>query len=197
MSIYLIFTSLFLSLFFYISYLFFVQYIYKVKEKKLFNLRNTFLYEVTPKFYEKTSFINYVLLFGVGFNFFPFIYYVVYNLETYSVTLLIIGLILLFVLCLIPFIGLDKLREHLYFDVSSIALLLGLFIVESYYSYSLYRLYQNDYQLVAMIIALVLLVFTLLMIFNPKLFDLKNELDEKTGTYKRKKVIWQIGRAHV
>ena len=84
----------------------------------------------------------------------------------------------------------EKLREHLYFDVSSIALLLGLFIVESYYSYSLYRLYQNDYQLVAMIIALVLLVFTLLMIFNPKLFDLKNELDEKTGTYKRKKVIW-------
>ena len=41
-----------------------------------------------------------------------------------------------------------------------------------------------------MIIALVLLVFTLLMIFNPKLSDLKNELDEKTGTYKRKKVIW-------
>ena len=189
MSEYVFISSLFLSIFLEFCYLFFIQYISKCTKKKLVRIANTFLFEVTPKFSEKTSFINYVFLFGLGISFLPYIYYLFYNVQVYSVSMLVIAAILLFVLCFLPFIGLDKLREHLYLDIAAFLLLASLFIIESYYSFTLYRLYQNDHQLVALIVALVLLLFALILIFNPRLFDLKNNVDE-SGLSTRKKVVW-------
>ena len=102
---------------------------------------------------------------------------------------MIIAIILIFTLCCIPFIGLEKLREHLLLDISSLVLLLGLTGMQAFYGFQLFRLYRSNYDLAASIVALVLFVFVLAMIVNPKLFDLKNDIDEQ-GNPKRKKVIY-------
>ena len=184
-----VFLAIGISFLFEFSYFFFVQYIQKNKNKKLARIANTFLYEVTPRFHEKTSFINYVLLFGIIVSLFPFIYYIVYTCNTYSVTVMVIAAILMFVLATIPFIGLDKLREHLFLDILALILLIALFGMEAFYSFQMYRLYLDDFALAAMIVALVLFAFALVMIINPKLFDLKNDMDEE-GNPTRKKVIF-------
>lgn len=178
-----------LSFLFEFSYFFFVQYIQKVRNKKIARIANTFLYEITPRFNEKTSFINYVLLFGIIVSLFPFIYYIVYTRNTYSVTVMVIAIALMFALAAIPFIGLDKLREHLFLDVGALVLLNALFGMEAFYGFQMYRLYLDNYALASMIVALVLFAFALAMIINPKLFDLKNEMDEQ-GNPSRKKVIY-------
>ena len=184
-----VFLAICLSFLFELSYFFFVQYIQKVKNKKLARIANTFLYEVTPRFNEKTSFINYVLLFGIIVSLFPFIYYIVYTRNTYSVTVMIIAIVLMFTLAAIPFIGLDKLREHLFLDVIALVLLIALFGMEAFYGFQMYRLYLDTYALAASIVALVLFTFSLVMIINPKLFDLKNDMDE-SGNPSRKKIIF-------
>ncbi len=184
-----VFLAICLSFLLEFSYFFFVQYIQKVKNKKLARIANTFLYEITPRFNEKTSFINYVLLFGIIVSLFPFIYYIVYTRNTYSVTVMIIVIVLMFTLAAIPFIGLDKLREHLFLDVIALVLIVGLFGMEAFYGFQMYRLYLDNYALAASIVALVLFTFSLVMIINPKLFDLKNDMDEN-GNPSRKKIIY-------
>ena len=184
-----VFLAIGVSFLFEFSYFFFVQYIQKIRNKKLARIANTFLYEITPRFNEKTSFINYVLLFGIIVSLFPFIYYIVFTLNTYSVTVMVIAIVLMFALSIIPFIGLDKLREHLFLDVVALVLLIALFGMEAFYGYQMYRLYLDEYALAAMIVALVFFTFTLAMIVNPKLFDLKNEIDEQ-GNPSRKKIIF-------
>ena len=184
-----VFLAIGISFLFEFSYFFFVQYIQKIRNKKLARIANTFLYEITPRFNEKTSFINYILLFGIIVSLFPFIYYIVYTLNTYSVTVMVIAIVLMFALSIIPFIGLDKLREHLFLDVVALVLLIALFGMEAFYGYQMYRLYLDEYALAAMIVALVFFAFTLAMIVNPKLFDLKNEIDEQ-GNPSRKKIIF-------
>ena len=184
-----VFLAIGVSLIFEFSYFFFVQYIQKIRNKKLARIANTFLYEITPRFNEKESFINYVLLFGIIVSLFPFIYYIVYTRNTYSVTVMIIAIALMFTLAAVPFIGLDKLREHLFLDVVALVLLIALFGMEAFYGFQMYRLYLDTYALVAMIVALVLFAFSLVMIINPKLFDLKNDIDEQ-GSPSRKKIIF-------
>ena len=181
--------ALLISFIFEGTYFFFLQYLQKAKNKKTARIANTFLFEITPKFSEKTSFVNYVLLFGVAVSLFPFIYYLTENVQTYSVTIMIIAVLLIFSLACIPFIGLDKLREHLMLDVFALVLLIGLSAMEAFYSFQLYRLYLDEYQLASAIVSLVLLVFVLVLIINPKLFDLNNEMDE-SGNPRRKKIIY-------
>lgn len=190
MSPQLVIIAIGVSFIFEISYFFFIQYLFKAKNKKSARIADTFIYELTPKFSEKTSFINYVLLFGVIVVVFPYIYYGIYKyINTYSVTLTILNLLLILDLCIIPFFGLDKLKEHLFADVIALVLFIAVTGIESYYCFYLYRLYDSGYQLAGMIAGLVLFVFSLAMIINPKLFDLKNDMDEE-GAPHRKKAIY-------
>ena len=189
MKVQFVFLALLLSFVFEFTYFFFLQYIQKKRNKKLARITNTFLYEITPKFNESTAFINCLMLFGVAVSLFPLVYYLAYNIQFYSVTIMIIAIILIFTLCCIPFIGLEKLREHLLLDISSLVLLLGLTGMQAFYGFQLFRLYRSNYDLAASIVALVLFVFVLAMIVNPKLFDLKNDIDEQ-GNPHRKKVIY-------
>ena len=189
MKVEVVLLALLVGVIFDLSYFFFIQFIQKRINKKTAKIANTFLYEITPKFSESTSFVNYVLLFGIAVTIFPFIYYLIYNFNNYSLGMAIAAILLAFCLCCIPFIGLNKLREHLYLDVGAIVLLAALIGVESLYMVSLYRLYRGIYQLIAMIVALVLFASVLVLIINPKLFDLKNEMDEE-GNPKRKRIIF-------
>lgn len=189
MNEYFIFGALFLTILLESSYLFFIQYISSKTQRKNIRIANTFMYEATPKFNENTAFVNYVLLFAVIINFFPYIYYLFYHVEGYAISMMVIATILLFTMCFIPFIGLNKLKEHLYLDVTSLILLAALFGIEAISSLTTYRTYLSNYYLAAMIVALVLFAFTLFLIINPKLFDLKNNVDG-SGNVSRKKVIW-------
>ena len=189
MNEYLVYIALVLAFVFDFSFFFFISYIQKKKYKKKIRFLNTFMYEVSPRFNERESFVNCVLILGVIFNFFPFIYYMINNIQVYAVSLMIIASILLITLSFLPFIPLDRLKEHLYLDVGAFVLLFALTGLESYYGFVLYRFYLMPYQLVSAIIALVLAFIILIMIINPKLFDLKNDLDEN-GNPKRKRVIW-------
>ena len=171
------------------AFFFALSLIYKAQEKKRLRFTNTFLFEVTPRFNEKYNFVNFLLFFGLTVCYFPYIYYVIYNMNTSSVTIMILSVILLFCLAALPFISLSKLREHYYLALGGLVCLLALLVMEGYYCFRMYRLYMDDMQLTAMIVAFSLAVLVLVAIFNPKLFDLKNQKTD-SGTYKRKNFIF-------
>ena len=186
----LIFIAIMVSAIFEISYFLFIQYIYKHQEKKIAKIANTFLYEITPKFNEKYAYLNYILIFGVVITAIPYIYYGFhYQINTFSVSMMVLSMILVLALCFIPFIGFNTLKEHLYLDIAVLVVLLAITGTVSYYCFYLYRLYGSGYQLAGMIIGIVLFAFTLLMTVNPKLFDLTNDMDEE-GNPHRKKIIF-------
>ena len=163
--------------------------VYKSIEKKSINIANTFIFEVSPSFKEKNSYLNYLLIFGVLVSISPYIYYLFYHVQTFSMTIMIVSVLMAFCLCTIPFIPLNKLREHFYLSLGGMLTLFILLVMEGYYCFTLYRLYMDNAQLTAMIVAFSLAAIVLVSLFNPKLFDLKNKKNED-GTYERKKFIW-------
>lgn len=163
--------------------------IYQSIEKKRFNILNTFIFETTPRFKEKNSAINYLFLFAMLVNLFPFIFYAARNLNSYSVSIMILSVLSLFCLACIPFIPFNKLREHFYLDLGAIVTTLAVFGLEAFYCYYLYHNFLNNFALAGMIIAIVFAALLLIAIFNPKLFDLTNKQNED-GTYSRKKFIF-------
>lgn len=162
--------------------------IYKSEEKKSLRILNTFIYEVSPSFRDKHSYLNYLLFFGVLVSIFPYIYYLFYNVQIFSMTIFIVSVILAFCLCTVPFIPLNKLREHFYLALGGLLMLFVLFTMEGYYCFTLYRLYLSEYQLAAMIVAIVFALLVLAVLLNPKLFDLKNKKND-SGETERKKFI--------
>lgn len=163
--------------------------IYQSVEKKALRVLNTFIFETTPGFKEKNSYVNYLLFFALLMFVFPFIYYAANNLNGYSVTTMILVVISAFSLAALPFIPLNKLREHFYLDLGALVTTLAVFGIEAFHCYHIYSTYLNNYALIGMIIAIVLGSFLLVPVFNPKLFDLKNNQNED-GTYSRKKFIF-------
>ena len=185
----LIFIAIGIAILFEGSFFFALSLIYRQREKKYLKFTNTFLFEVVPSFKEKSGIANYLLLFGIVISIFPYIYYVAYNVNTFAMTIAIISILMAFCLVCLPFISLNKLREHYYLALGGLVTLMALLIIEGYYCYRLYRLYLDNMQLVGMIVAFSLALFTLIAIFNPKLFDLKNTQNE-AGEYVRKKFIF-------
>ena len=165
-----------------------ISFIHKANEKKRIRIFNTFIYEVSPSFKEKHTYLNFLLFFGVVVSVAPYIYYLFYHVHTFSVTLVIISTIMAFCLCAIPFIPLNKLKEHFYLSLGGMLALFVLFAMEGYFCITLYRLYLDTNQLIAMIVAFVFALIILINFFNPKLFDLKNKRNEK-GEIERNKFI--------
>ena len=163
--------------------------IYQSNEKKALRILNTFPFEVTPGFKEKNSFINYLLIFSILVNLFPFIFYASQNINSYTVSIMVLFVLSSFCLASLPFISLEKLREHFYLDLGAFVTLLAVVGLEAFYCYHLYDVYLMDYALIGMIISIVLAVLVLIPVFNPKLFELKNRQNED-GTYSRKKFIF-------
>ena len=67
--------------------------------------------------------------------------------------------------------------------------MLALSGVEAFYSYYLYKTYLDNYALASMIVSIVLAFILLLIVFNPKLFDLQNKKNDD-GSFSRKKFIF-------
>ena len=184
----LFFVAVFVSLLFEGFFFIALSIIYKAKEKKNLRIANTFIYEVSPFFNEKNSYLNYLLFFGITISIFPYIYYFFYHMNTFSAIIVIISVIMAFCLCAIPFIPLNKLREHFYLALGGLLTLFILLAMEGYYCFTLYRLYLDNYQLAAMIIAFALALVVLITLLNPKIFDLRNKQNDQ-GEYERKKFI--------
>ena len=163
--------------------------IYQSIEKKVLRITNTFIFETAPGFKEKNSFLNYFFFFSLLVWFFPFVYFASSGVNTYSVTMMVLALLSGFCLASLPFVPLNKLREHFYLDLGAIVALLALFAIEAFYGYHLYHYYTNTHGLIGMIVSIVLGAFVLVPVCNPKLFDLKNNQNED-GTYSRKKFIF-------
>ena len=165
--------------------------IYQSKEKKALRILNTFAFETAPGFKEKNGFINYLFIFALAVNVFPFAFYLSEAVNTYTVIMAVLAVLAMFCLGALPFISLNKLKEHFYLDLGAIVCLLVLFGFEAFYSFYAYKYsdYTYNYALAAMIISIFLAVILLVPVCNPKLFDLKNEKNID-GTYSRKSIIF-------
>lgn len=166
----------------------FISLIYKKKEKKILKITNTFIFEVMPSFKSKESILNYVLLFSLLLVIFPFIFYGSTRFNSYIMTMVVISTLAAFCLASLPFISLAKLKEHLYLSIGALVSVFALLASEGYYLINLFRLYDDIFYLIGGIVAFSLSLIILIMIFNPKLFVLKNDLDE-SGNPIRKKFI--------
>lgn len=186
----LILTCLIVTILFQGTFFLSLGLIYQSIEKKALNIRNTFVFETAPSFKEKNSFINYIFLFAVVVNLFPFIFYLSKTANIYTISMAISSTLAMFCLASIPFISINKLREHLYLDLGALVSLLALFGFEAFYSFNVYKYseYTYNYALASMIISIFFALVILVAIFNPKLFDFKNVQNED-GTYSRKKFI--------
>ena len=165
--------------------------IYRSREKKTLRIFNTFIFETTPSFKEKNSFINYIFLFAVIVNALPFIFYLNKIANSYTVAMTILAVLIAFCLGCLPFISFYKLREHFYLDLGAIVSLLALFTIEAFCCFYVYKNndYLNNRALAGMIVSIALGAIMLIPIFNPKLFDLKNKKNED-GTFARKNFIF-------
>ena len=164
---------------------------YQSKEKKTLRIFNTFIFETTPSFKEKNSFINYLFLFALIVNALPFIFYLTKTANSYTVAMTILAVLIFFCLGCLPFISFYKLREHLYLDLGALVSLLALFTIEAFCCFYVYKNsdYLNNRALSGMILSIVFGALFLVPIFNPKLFDLKNKKNED-GTFARKNFIF-------
>ena len=181
--------SLIVSILFEGTYFLSLGLIYQSLEKKNLRIFNTFIFEATPSFKEKNSFLNYFFIFALLVTVFPFVFYAANNIQSYTIIIMVLSVLAGFCLAAIAFVSLDKLREHLYLDLGALTSLFALVSVEAFYSISLYKMYANGYFLAAMIVAIFLALIILLGVFNPKIFDLKNKQNED-GSYSRKKFIF-------
>lgn len=187
----LILTCLIVTILFQGTFFLSLALIYQSIEKKALNIRNTFIFESAPGFKEKNSFINYLFLFALIVNLFPFIFYLSKTTNSYTISIAIFATLAMFCLASLPFISINKLREHLYLDLGALVSLLALFGFEAFYSFNVYKYseYTYNYALAAMIISIFFALILLVSILNPKLFDFKNVQNED-GTYSRKKFIF-------
>ena len=166
------------------SYIFAINIIYKKSNNSLYDMRNTFIYEVAPHYKTALFSINFLLYLSLASTLVGVILFASRYIDVLPVFLVIASLIYLVSLGFISQISLNKLKEHLYLSMGSI---IGLFASSgllTYLSYSLLRLY--DYQNVTLIISLVvsglILLGALIVILNPKIFNLKMETNEKGET---------------
>lgn len=163
--------------------------IYNSIEKKNLRILNTFIFETTPSFKEKNGVLNYFLFFSLLVNAFPFIFYASRNINVYSVSMMILAVLTIFCLATLPFVSLNKLKEHFYLFFGALLCMLALSGVEAFYSYYLYKTYLDNYALASMIVSIVLAFILLLIVFNPKLFDLQNKKNDD-GSFSRKRFIF-------
>ena len=179
MRINLIVIAILVSFIFEVAYFSGAYSFYKESEKRTFKITNTFPFEVAPKFTDRFGYVNIFALFGVVVNFFPFVYYISQFLEAYSVSIMIVSSIYFFCLACLPFISLNKLREHLYLALGALVMLIAISGLELMYALRQYNLFKESNDLIAAIIAGSIGATTLIGVFNPKLFDLKNTINEQ------------------
>lgn len=102
-------------------------------------------------------------------------------LDVLPIILVVAVLLLLFSTAAIFYIDLRHLKEHLYISLAIVALYFLAVGFLTYLSHSICKLfdYQNITGIISLVISALLLLLALFFIINPKIFDLKMNVDEK------------------
>lgn len=185
MSIVLV-TLFIASLVFLFTFLFVLNTLYSKENKKMIDMKNTFIYESSSLVTVKGFLFISLALVLAGLITFTTKYFS----EPYgsiTIFLLVFNAIFLFCVGALPFVSFRTLKEHLYLDIGGVVSLVAIFGLEAYYCFDIYKLYDynNGYALAGFIVSLFLLVLVLSFILNPRLFDLKMEVREETVIRKK------------
>ena len=181
--------SLFIaSIVFLFVYIFVINILYSKENKKLLNMKNTFLYEGSSLVYTK-GFLFVSLIATLVASIIYTSHYFSKPYGSLSIFIVVISAIMVFCLGALPFVSFRTLKEHLYLDIGALVALIALFGIEAFYCFDVYKLYDynNSYALAGFIVSLALVFTTLIFVFNPHLFDLKMNIREEG--VERKKVI--------
>ncbi len=167
-----------------------VNALYKSKNRRGINFKNEFPFETVPSFKGEYAYLNIFLLLSLLATVSGFILYMVNNINVIPIVLVIVIVIYSFCVISIPFIPLNRLKEHLYL---SLGIIITDFIVSAFLTYLSYTVAKRfEFLKVAPIVAIVisglLVIKSLIFIFNPKLFDLKYERNDQ-GELIRPKVV--------
>ena len=158
-----------------------VNALYKSKNKRGINFKNEFPFETVPYFKGEYAYLNISLLISLLASISGFILFMLKDIGVISVILSIISVIYSFTIICLPFIPLNRLKEHLYLSLGSIISDFTISLFLTYLSYVLSR--RTEYLKVAPIIAIaisgLLVIKSLFFILSPKLFNLKYERNEK------------------
>ena len=187
---YILIASASASIIFMGAYFVAVNFINRKVEKRSVDIRNTFIYEVNPPFRSKFGSLNVLLFASLVCTLVGVILFASKYLETMPIVLAVISTVLMFCLGSLPFVNIKYLKEHLYLDLGAIILYALACAFELYLSASIAKIY--DFSRVGLIIAIVvsaiLFLVSLFFIFNPSLFNLRNQANEN-GEYERAKFI--------
>jgi hypothetical protein len=191
MITYLLIGLLALSFFSTMSYYFAINLLNRKFDKKNINYKNTFPFEVVPQFKTDNFFINILLFISLASTLTGAIIFASKYLEVMPVIMAVITLLLVAVIAALPFINIKFLKEHLYLSLALVVLFFALSGFLMYISFSITKLfdYKNVTSIIAMVVSGVLLLISLFFIFNPKLFNLNNEVKED-GEMIRPKVFY-------
>ena len=164
------------------SYLVSIYLLYKKERKnEPLKLRNTFIYEMTPHFKTSNFFINALLYISTALVLVGFILFTTKYIETITVSIMVTCLLFLACFCFLTQVPLTKLKEHLYLSLGS---MVGFFATSgllTYMSYSMNKLmdWQNVNLIIAIVVSGIIFLASLVFIFFPGLFNLRNEVNEK------------------
>ncbi len=163
------------------AFYFAINLLNRKRVNKGIDLRNSFPFEKIPLFKTDYFFINILYFLSILAPTSGVILFMTYHLGVVTIFTGVISVILLFFLAIIPFVTINKLKEHLYLDVGLIVTHFALCGFILYLSYSISKLYdyQNVTAIIAIVISGIFFIFSLCFVANPRLFDLKMKVEEE------------------
>lgn len=159
---------------------------YKKREKESFSITNHFCFEILP-LKENPTFIpllipiSLYLLSFVG----NFIYFAITDYGPMNVIIAFISVLIAFSIGVLFFLPLSKLRERCFFSIIFIVLVAVINALLAYEATIYRNMYLNNLAYVAFGLNGFILLFSLVVIFLPKLFDFSLKKNED-GTTERK-----------
>ena len=161
---------------------------YQKREKEKFDLRNHFCFEILPPKTDN-NFMLFIIPISLSLLCFVgnFVYFAITDFGAMNVVMAFISLLIAFSVGVLFFLPLSKLRERCLFSIIFIVLTAVLNALLAYEETVYRQMYLNIFVYVDFAVNGVILLFTLIIIFSPKLFDFSTKKNED-GTNERKRV---------
>ena len=176
------------SILFLVLFLVFALPAYQKREKEKFNLRNHFCFEILPPKDDK-NFVLFIIPLAISLLSFAgnFIFFAVENFGAMNAVIAFISVLIAFSIGVLFFLPLSKLKERCFFSIVLIVLVAVINALLAYEETFIRTAYQNNLIYIAFAVNGVILLFTLVIIFSPRLFDFSLKKNED-GTTERKNV---------
>ena len=177
-----------ISVFFLGVFLAFSFPMYFKRERENYDLRNHFCFEILPDKHDP----NYVLfliapsifLLSVVAN---FVLFAITDFGVMNVVIAFVGLLIAFSIGVLFFLPLSKLKERSMFSIILIVLYAAMNALLIYEETFYIKAYQDNLIYLSIVINGLSLLFALIAVFSPRLFDFGMDKDDN-GVSRRKKV---------